>query len=217
MRRMIAAGPLAKRPPHKALASPSRVGSGRLSALFGTAFLVLFVALSATGACAAGTIRLGEFIPVVPPQPAPAVAFMTAAGKPATLGDFKGKPTVVNMWATWCAPCLREMPSLVKLQAAFAGKLTVAAVAEDHAGGKVVEPFVAQQNLEALALYLDPKETLAQAFGVTGLPTSIVLDAEGRVIGKIEGAADWTSAKMLSVLRPLIDAAGAPALIRAAR
>lgn len=178
---------------------------------------MLLAVLSATGALAADQLKLGEFIPVAPPQPAPTVAFTTAAGKPATLGDFKGKPTVVNLWATWCAPCLREMPSLVKLHAQFADALTVAAVAEDHGGSKVVAPFIAQHDLDALAIYLDPKGALAQAFEVTGLPTSIVLDAEGRVVGKVEGAADWSSAAMLGVLRPLIKAGGMPPLIRAAR
>jgi thiol-disulfide isomerase/thioredoxin len=171
----------------------------------------------AAGARAADRSTLGEFIPVAPPQPAPAVSFTTEAGKPASLGDFKGKPAVVNLWATWCGPCRREMPSLDKLQAAFAGRLTVAAIAEDHGGATVVDPFVAKQGFRALTVFLDPKEAVAQAFGVSGLPTSLVLDAKGRVVGKVVGAADWTSAKMLAVLRPLIEGGGMPALIRAAR
>ena len=213
MRRMIAAGPPLKRPPHNALARSS--GSG-WSVLFGTALLVL-LALSAAVAHAADTLRLGEFIPVAPAQPAPAASFTTNAGKPATLSDFRGRPTVVNLWATWCAPCLREMPSLVKLQAAFAGKLTVAAIAEDHRGAAVVDPFVAGHNLTSLKVYLDPHQRVAEAFGVSDLPTSVVLDAKGRVVGRVVGGANWTSPKMLGVLRPLLRTGGAPPLIRAAR
>jgi thiol-disulfide isomerase/thioredoxin len=185
--------------------------------LFGTALLVLLAMLSAAGALAADRISLGEFIPVAPPQPAPAVSFTTAAGEPASLAGFKGKPTVVNLWATWCAPCLREMPSLDKLQTEFAGRLTVAAIAEDHGGANVVDPFLARQKLRALNIYLDPHDALAAAFDVNFLPTSIVLDAKGQVVGRIVGPADWTSPGMLAVLRPLLEKAAAAPLIRAAR
>ena len=178
---------------------------------------MLVAVLSAAGARAADTLRLGQFIPVAPPQPAPAVSFMTEAGRPATLGDFRGRPTIVNLWATWCGPCLREMPSLVRLQAEFAGRLTVAAISEDHRGAVVVAPFVATRNLASLRIYLDPKQRVAEAFGVNELPTSIVLDAAGRVVGKVIGGADWTSPTMLAALRPLLRSGDEPALIRAAR
>jgi thiol-disulfide isomerase/thioredoxin len=222
MRRMIAAGPPSKRPPHSALARSSGAGSGRLSAaaaLFATACVALLYALSATAPAAAADdkIRLGEFIPVAPPQPTPVVAFIDSAGKPAKLGDLAGEPTVVNLWATWCQPCLREMPSLEQLQSDLAGRLRVAAIAEDSGGAKIVAPFIARQQLTHLKIYLDPKEAVAQAFGVRGLPTSIVLDAKGRVVGRIEGPADWTSARMLAVLRPLLEAGDASVKHAAAR
>ena len=149
-------------------------------------------------------MRLGEFIPVTPPQPAPEVAFTDDAGKPASLGDFVGKPAVVNLWATWCQPCLKEMPSLDRLQAQFAGKLTVAAISQDRAGGKLVNPFVAALHLKNVKIYLDPKNDVALAFKVRGLPTSIVLDAKGRVVGKVEGPTQWDSTGMLGVLEPLL-------------
>ena len=149
--------------------------------------------------------KLGEFIAVNPPQPAPEAAFTDADGKPASLADFKGKPAVVNLWATWCAPCVREMPSLDRLQAELGGKLTVAAVAEDRGGADKVKRFVAKMELQSIKIYLDPKTELERAFQARGLPTSIVLDAEGKVVGKVEGAADWSSAKILSALQPLLD------------
>src|SRR6266513_1487642 len=101
MRRMIAAGPPAKRPPHRAFLGWS-----------GTVGLALLFAVSVAGAAEEDKIRLGEFIPATPPQPAPEAAFTDLDGKPATLAGFKGKPAVVNLWATWCQPCLKEMPSL---------------------------------------------------------------------------------------------------------
>jgi thiol-disulfide isomerase/thioredoxin len=150
-------------------------------------------------------MRLGEFIPVNPPQPAPEVAFTDINGKGASLADFKGKPAVVNLWATWCQPCLKEMPSLDRLQSRFPDKLAVAAISEDRGGMERVKPFVARLNVDSLKIYLDPKSEVARAFKATGLPTSIVLDSAGRVVGRVEGAAEWDSAALLAILKPLLD------------
>jgi thiol-disulfide isomerase/thioredoxin len=184
-------------------ASAAAVRSGFKS--FGTAVLVLLLALVVTAD--AQNIRLGEFIPVSPPQPAPEVAFTDTEGRPASFADLAGKPVLINLWATWCQPCLKEMPSLQRLQAKLAGRLTVAAVSQDRAGGKLVNPFVAEQKLQDLKIYLDPKGDVARAFEVRGLPTSIVLDRAGRVVGKVEGPAEWDSDKMIAVVAPLLDSA----------
>ena len=175
--------------------------SGFLS--FGTALFALLLVLSAAAADTE-KLRLGEFIPASPPQPAPAIAFTDAEGRPASLADFAGKPTLINLWATWCQPCLKEMPSLQRLQAKLAGRLTIAAVSQDRAGGKLVNPFVAEHQLQDLKIYLDPKGEVAHAFEVRGLPTSIVIDRTGRVVGRVEGPAEWDSDKMTTVLAPLL-------------
>src|SRR6266849_5475865 len=209
MRRMIAAGPPAKRPPHIGF-----LGSSGGSAWFGTVGFALLLALmlgpSAVATAEEEKIRLGEFIPVTPPQPAPEAIFTDLDGKPASLADFKGKPAVVNLWATWCQPCLKEMPSLERLQAELAGKLTVAAVSEDRGGARLVARFVAAMGLKKLTIYLDPTADLGHAFQVRGLPTSIIIDAAGHVIGRVEGAAEWDSDKMLAVLQPLLESAASP-------
>jgi thiol-disulfide isomerase/thioredoxin len=171
----------------------------------GTALLVLLVALPAAAAAGDEKIRPGEFIPATPPQPAPQAAFTDADGKAVSLADFKGKPVVVNLWATWCQPCLKEMPSLDRLQANLAGKLIVAAVSQDRGGAKRVGPFVAEMALTKLKIYLDPKADLGHAFAVHGLPTSILIDAKGRVVGRVEGAAEWDSAKIMAMLKPLLE------------
>lgn len=170
----------------------------------GTLAIVLLLALPAAAAADDGKMRLGEFIPLTPPQPAPQVAFTDLDGNPASLADFTGKPVVVNLWATWCQPCLREMPSLERLQARLDGKLTILAISEDRAGGRLVIPFVAKLELSKVKVYLDPKSEIGRAFNVRGLPTSIVIDAEGRVVGRLEGAAEWDSPQMLAVLEPLL-------------
>jgi thiol-disulfide isomerase/thioredoxin len=199
MRRMIAAGPPAKRPPQFGLVSRS--------AWFGTVAVALLIALSAAAAAEEEKLSLGEFIAEKAPQPAPETAFTDTDGKPASLADFKGKPVIVNLWAMWCQPCLKEMPSLDRLQATLDGRLTVAAISEDRGGTARVGPFVAAMGLQKLKIYLDPQSDVGHAFHVRGLPTSIVIDAAGRVVGRVEGAAEWDSETMMVALKPLLGAA----------
>ncbi len=106
-----------------------------------------------------GKMKLGEFIPAAPPQPAPEISFTDTAGNPASLADFKGRFVLLNLWATWCQPCLKEMPSLAALQAKLGPALTVLAVSEDRGGAEVVQPFVAKHDFAKLKIYLDPKST----------------------------------------------------------
>jgi thiol-disulfide isomerase/thioredoxin len=178
------------------------------SAWFGTVAVALLIALSAAAAAEPEKERLGEFIPASPPQPAPETGFTDADGKPVSFADFRGKPVIVNLWATWCQPCLKEMPSLDRLQTQLDGKLAVAAVSEDRGGAERVGPFVAGMGLKKLKIYLDPKADLGHAFHVRGLPTSIVIDAKSRVVGRVEGAAEWDSPAMLAVLKPFLEKAG---------
>jgi thiol-disulfide isomerase/thioredoxin len=147
---------------------------------------------------------LGRFIPASPPRPAPQVSFSDAGGKTVSLADFDGKVVLLNLWATWCAPCRREMPSLARLQTRFGDKIAVLAVSQDLGGNKVVAPFIAKLGLSAIKIYLDPKSTVAKAFKVDGLPTSFVIDRQGRVRGRVEGEADWNGPKMLAAIEPLL-------------
>src|SRR5438552_4268022 len=208
MRRMIAAGPPAKRPPHIVL--------GRFFTSFGTVALAFLFAATAAIAAEPDTVKPGEFIPASPPQPAPEVSFTDLKGNWVALADFKGKLILVNLWATWCQPCLKEMPSLEKLQGAQADKLTVAAISEDRGGNQVVEPFVAKLGLDKVKIYLDPKSAVGHAFSVRGLPTTLVIDTEGRLVGRVEGAAEWDSAKMAAVLQPFLPNAAADAKLKRA-
>ena len=184
------------------------------SAWFGTVAVALLVAFSAAAAAEEEKLRLGEFIPESAPQPAPETAFTDADGKPMSFADFRGKPIVVNLWATWCKPCLKEMPSLDRLQAELDGKLAVLAVSEDRGGAQRVGPFVAAMGLQKLKIYLDPQSEVGHAFNVRGLPTSIVIDAGGRVVGRVEGAAEWDSAAMLAALKPFL--ASGPGVVKGA-
>lgn len=147
---------------------------------------------------------LGRFVPASPPRPAPQVSFTDAAGASANLSDFAGRPVLLNLWATWCAPCRREMPSLERLQTRLGDKIKVLAISEDIGGSKAVAPFVAKLGLKEVKTYLDPKSTLTQAFKVDGLPTTFLIDRRGQLLGRVEGEAEWDSSKMLSVIEALL-------------
>src|SRR5205814_1902038 len=109
-----------------------------------------------------------------PAQPAPEVSFTDMAGKPFTLANFRGRLLLVNLWATWCGPCLDEMPSLDRLQANLEEKLLlVVAISEDRGGAKIVEPFLSKLGSKKLRIFLDPKSDVSHAFQVRGLPTTL--------------------------------------------
>jgi thiol-disulfide isomerase/thioredoxin len=148
--------------------------------------------------------RLGEFVPASPPTPAPEVSIVDLAGDTVSLTDFAGKFVLVNLWATWCEPCLREMPSLDRMQRHLGDKITVVAISEDRGGNKTVEPFIDKLGLKSFKTYLDPKSGAGRAFKVEGLPTSFLIDREGRVLGRVEGAAEWDSPKLLGVLKSFL-------------
>lgn len=144
---------------------------------------------------------LGQFSPLAAPRPAPAVSFTSRDGKAMTLADFRGRMLLVNLWATWCGPCVKEMPSLQSLQADFGPDLTILAISQDRGGATVVDAFVAKHGLDRLSIYLDPKAEASQVFAVAGLPTSFLIDRDGRILGRLEGAADWTAPKLVALLR----------------
>ena len=152
--------------------------------------------------------KLGEFVPSPQPYPAPAISLTDPSGRSVELSKLQGKPVLVNLWATWCEPCLREMPSLERLQSRLGERIAVLAVSEDRGGNKAVEPFIAKLGLKSLKIYIDPKSEVGHALGVRGLPTSFVIDRDGKVIGRVEGAAEWDSSKILGVLEPLMSGDG---------
>jgi thiol-disulfide isomerase/thioredoxin len=152
--------------------------------------------------------KLGEFVPSSPPFPAPAISLTDSSGHSVELSELQGKLVLVNLWATWCEPCLREMPSLERLQSRLGERIAVLAVSEDRGGNKAVEPFIAKLGLKSVKIYIDPKSEAGHAFGARGLPTSFLIDREGKVLGRVEGAAEWDSPKILGVLEPLLSGDG---------
>ncbi len=149
-----------------------------------------------------GGILAENFTWLTPPEPASATPFTRADGQVTTLAAFQGRVVLLNFWATWCAPCIREMPSLDRLQARLKGEgLDVVAVSEDFAGMDLVGPFFERLKLENLAIFLDSDGALGKVFGIVGLPTTLLIDREGRLVGGLEGPAEWDSDEAVALIR----------------
>ncbi len=144
-----------------------------------------------------------NFILMDQPAPAPEEPGVTDAfGGSVGLADFRGRVVLVNFWATWCAPCVREMPSLDRLQAKLGPEgLLVMAVSQDRKGLAAAEPFYREQGLDNLEIFLDPKGAFARAMGVGGLPTSLLIDDRGRVVGGLEGPLEWDGPEAVELIR----------------
>ena len=143
---------------------------------------------------------------VVEPKAPPAKGFVDAEGKTVHLADFKGQVLVVNLWATWCAPCKQEMPTLAKLQAAYAGKpVKVLAISVDQArAGDAPKEFIAQNA--PLAFYQDATMELPFAFQpeAQGFPTTLLYDKSGMEVARVTGEADWSTPEAAAVVDRLL-------------
>ncbi|WP_112383865.1 TlpA family protein disulfide reductase [Sphingomonas carotinifaciens] len=126
-------------------------------------------------------------------------AFQTLDGKPASLAEFKGKPVLVNLWATWCAPCVAEMPTLDAAAGRLGAATPVIAVSQDLDGAAKVKPFLAGKNFANLKIYTDPKLALSTGYGAN-LPTTILYGADGREIWRVTGGFDWAGAEARKLL-----------------
>jgi thiol-disulfide isomerase/thioredoxin len=153
---------------------------------------------------ALATGEMVAFVPKAKPEPLADLKFEDGAGKPLTIKDFQGKIVVLNLWATWCAPCRKEMPSLDRLQVHFTGKpFEVLALSVDRGGVAASKRFLEQIKVSNLALYIDPTARQHTTLRAVGLPTTILIDGKGNEIGRLSGHAEWDSAEA----KALIDAA----------
>lgn len=143
------------------------------------------------------------------PRPLPELRFEDGDGRPRALTAFRGKIVLLNVWATWCAPCRREMPTLDRLQAALGGPgFEVVALSIDRAGIAAVAEFYAEIGVERLAKYIDASGSAARRLDAVGLPTTLLIDREGREIARHVGPAEWDTPEMLSFLRRHLSASG---------
>ncbi len=127
-------------------------------------------------------------------EAAPAVKFKNPDGGDFDLSKFKGRPVLVNLWASWCAPCIKELPTLQQLEAAQAdeGKLGIIAVSQDMAPQGSVDAFLGERDIGRFAAYHDPDMGLSSALGAQILPTTVLYDAQGKEVWRYVGDLDWT-------------------------
>ncbi len=152
---------------------------------------------------------MANFTILPEPKPGPAVSFVDGDGAELSLADFRGKVLLVNLWATWCGPCRREMPDLDALQAEFGGdRFEVVAISADRQGSSVIGPFYAEVGVEHLAHYNDKTMKTHRAMRSLGLPTTILYDTEGREVGRLIGPAHWAAPEAFRLVRYFVDAAG---------
>lgn len=140
------------------------------------------------------------------PQPAPATAFQDRAGNSVNLASFSGQVVLANFWATWCVPCLAEMPALNRLQQRLGSdRFKVITISLDRKGFEVIDPFFVENGIDAPEAYLDRSNKLSLEVGATGLPTTVLIGADGRWLARYIGDADWDSAAMAHFLEMAIE------------
>ncbi len=149
-----------------------------------------------------------NFIPAREVKAAPLLQFLDEHGERLSLEKFRGRIVVLNLWATWCAPCVEEMPTLDQLQQQLEPLgVVVVALSIDRGGPKVVREFFDEHDIKNLDVYVDPTMRAQSDFNVIGLPTTILIDREGRDRGRIVGPAEWDDARaadlVLSASAPL--------------
>lgn len=139
------------------------------------------------------------------PTPVPLTEFTDPQGGTHSLAEYKGQVVLLNFWATWCAPCREEMPSLDTLQAELGGDdFQVVTIATGHNPPAAVDKFLTEQNITNLPLLLDPRQKLARDMGVLGMPVTVLIDRDGNEIARLIGGADWASDTAKTLIRQAI-------------
>jgi thiol-disulfide isomerase/thioredoxin len=143
----------------------------------------------------------------VAPVAAPALKFTDASGRPLTLANYKGHVLVVNLWATWCGPCVDELPTL----AALAGEVEtfgglVLPISIDTNGAKAVEPFFGLHGITNLPVLLDPSGNNLDVLGTQGVPVTLVINSQGQLAARVDGAVNWDTPRVLTFLKTLAPA-----------
>jgi thiol-disulfide isomerase/thioredoxin len=139
------------------------------------------------------------------PEALPDVKFQDGEGKERTLADWRGKVVLLNLWATWCLPCRKEMPALDRLQKELGSdKFEVVAISVDRKGAAASKKFLDETQVERLALYVDATARLSSELRAVGLPATLLLDSEGREVGRLLGPAEWDSEDAKRLIRSVM-------------
>ena len=147
-----------------------------------------------------------KFVELAPPLPFPEAPFYTSNGIKINLNMFKGAWLLVNFWATWCAPCISELPSLYNLkQNKSSSKFKILLVSIDRAGPKVYKPFLKKLELSHLNSASDPRANLMRALKISGIPTTLLIDPNSYIVGMYTGDAKWDSSSAETLLMHYIN------------
>jgi thiol-disulfide isomerase/thioredoxin len=177
---------------------------------------LLTLGLAAGGTLAAGLLArkpraedlapLSEALKLTNPRVKPApISFQAADGARHDLDEFLGHGMVINLWATWCAPCVAEMPALATLSQALAPQdIAVLPLSSDRNGVKAVRAFFDAHGITGLPILLDPRGAAADAWGARGIPTTVLIDRKGMECARLEGAADWAAPAAAALVRQLV-------------
>ena len=148
-----------------------------------------------------------SFVALKTPRPLAPLGFVDSDGATMTLSDFRGRIVLLNVWATWCVPCRKEMPALDRLQAKLGGPdFTVIPLSIDHRGRDAVTRFYRELGLSSLGIYIDKSANATYAINAVGLPVTLLIDRQGRELGRVIGAAEWDGAEMLSLIAGYVGA-----------
>jgi thiol-disulfide isomerase/thioredoxin len=163
-----------------------------------TLWVTLFIVLSSQSCLAAPTVHT----PTAPPlEKSPPLVYQDADHVQHALSDFRGRLVLLNIWATWCGPCVKEMPSLEALQKSFpTQQLVVLPLSEDRGDG-TVSAFYQRHRLTHLPVAIDHGGVAPEALKIEGLPTTFLINADGQIIARFDGSTDWDSPDALNVIR----------------
>ncbi len=152
-----------------------------------------------------------RFKPHKEPRPVPETRFQDTSGRQLTLADFKGRVVLLNIWATWCSPCRKEMPTLDRLQATLGGpSFEVIALSIDRDGIGIVRSFYDEIHVQSLAVYIDPSADVMQTLSIIGVPTTVLIDASGREVWRRLGPETWDAPDIVAMVRGTIAQASPP-------
>ncbi|UCI06513.1 TlpA family protein disulfide reductase [Mesorhizobium sp. B1-1-8] len=167
-----------------------------------SAILLILLAASLPAAAAEAP---QNFAVLDTPAALPEIKFADAAGQPKTLAGYSGKVVLLNIWATWCGPCRKEMPTLDRLQAKLGGPdFEVVALSMDRKGPEAVKKFFIETSITHLALNIDTSAQAMFTLGAVGLPMTLLIDRDGKEIGRLIGPAEWDAPDMVDFIRSRI-------------
>ena len=180
---------------------------GRLTALYTALLLGASAALADNAAIV--DLREGDMRKLIfheAPVAVPEAAFESFGGEAMDLSPYDGKIVVLNFWATWCAPCRKEMPQLSELETEFGGDdFAVVTIATGRNPPEGMTRFFDEIGVDNLPLYRDPRQSMARSMGVLGLPVTVVIDRDGTEIARMQGDADWASHSAKAIVAALVE------------